>query len=44
MISEFKPKNIMISNFGRKNYRIAKWCVLLAGEFDGISYSPGKCF
>ena len=35
MNSEFRPKNIMISHFWAKNYRIAEWCVLSVSEFDG---------
>ena len=35
MISEFRPTNIMISDFWAKSYRIAEWCVLSDSEFDG---------
>ena len=33
-ISEFRPKNIMIAIFWRKNYQIAEWLVSVS-EFDG---------
>ena len=32
VISEFRPNNIMISDLGRKNYRIAEWRVLSVSE------------
>ena len=36
-MSEFRPKNIMMSDFGAKKLhnRIAEWCVLSVSEFDG---------
>ena len=35
MISEFRPKNILISDFMAKKYRIAELRVLTVSEFDG---------
>ena len=36
MISKFRPKNIMIRDFGaKKKLRIAEWRVLSVSEFDG---------
>ena len=39
MISELRPKNIKISDFGAKKYQIAEGRILSVSEFDGKSYS-----
>ena len=40
MISEFRPKNLMISDFWAKNYGIAECCILTVSEFNGEKVIP----
>ena len=44
MISEFWPKNIMISDFGAKKYQITEWHILMVSEFDRKKVIPHRFY